>query len=108
MPGERGLEIVRQVAGPRTVLVLVGDLDVHSAPLVQQAVSAAVRDGASEVVLDLAGVRFIDSSGVGVLIAGHTRAASAHARLVLRSLSPRVARLLEVTTLDRILAVERV
>jgi anti-sigma B factor antagonist len=103
---ERGLELVRQVAGARTVLVLDGDLDVHSSPLVQQAVARAIDEGASEVVLDLAGIRFVDSSGIGVLIACHKRASTQHGRLVLRSPSPRVARLLAVTALDRVLAID--
>ena len=88
------------------MFVLAGDLDVHSAPLVQQAVASAAGEGASDVVLDLAGVTFIDSSGVGVLVACHKRTEAAGARLVLRSPSPRIARLLEVTTLDRVLTVE--
>jgi anti-anti-sigma factor len=103
---ERGLEVVRHVAGTRTVLVLDGDLDVHSAPLVQQAVAAALREGAGDVVLDLHDVSFVDSSGLGALIACHKRARRDSCRLVLRSPSHRVARLLAVTTLDRVLTVE--
>lgn len=105
--GERGLELVRQVDGTRTTLVLDGDLDVHSAPLVQQAVAAAVREGAGDVVLDVRNVSFVDSSGLGALIACHKRAVRESCRLVLRAPSVRVARLLAVTTLDRVLAVER-
>jgi anti-sigma B factor antagonist len=103
---ERGLELVRQVDGTRTTLVLDGDLDVHSAPLVQQAVAAAVREGAGDVVLDLRLVSFVDSSGLGALIACHKRARHESCNLVLRAPSPRVARLLAVTTLDRVLTVE--
>lgn len=106
MQGERGLELVRQVDGTRTTLVLDGDLDVHSAPLVQQAVAAAVREGTGDVVLDLRGVSFVDSSGLGVLIACHKRAGRESRQLVLRAPSHRVARLLAVTTLDRVLTVE--
>ena len=106
MQGERGLEVVRQVAGTRITLVLDGDLDVHSAPLVQEAVAAAVREGADDVVLDLRSVSFVDSSGLGALIACHKRTRRDSRRLVLRSPSHRVARLLAVTTLDRVLTVE--
>jgi anti-anti-sigma factor len=105
--GERGLELVRHVDGSRTTLVLDGDLDVQSAPLVQQAVAAAVREGAGDVVVDLRNVSFIDSSGLGVLIACHKRARRESCRLVLRAPSHRVARLLAVTTLDRVLDIER-
>lgn len=106
MPSERGLELTRQVIGTRTVFVLDGDLDVHSAPLVQQAVAVAVDEGASDVVLDLAHIDFVDSSGIGVLIACHKRAAGQDGRLIVRSPAPRVARLLEITTLDRVLNIE--
>jgi anti-sigma B factor antagonist len=104
--GEHGLDLVRHDAETCTTLVLDGDIDACSAPLVQQAVAAAFRDGAGDVVLDLRHVAFVDSSGLGVLIACHKRARHESCRLVLRAPSPRVARLLAVTTLDRVLSVE--
>lgn len=50
------------------VVTVAGEMDLTSSPAVRQKVHDAVAEGRRSVVLDLAGVRFCDSSGVGVLI----------------------------------------
>jgi|SRR4051794_10047039 anti-sigma B factor antagonist len=49
-------------------LELVGELDIGSAPVLEQAVERALDDGCREFVLDLGGTTFLDSSGLGALI----------------------------------------
>jgi anti-sigma B factor antagonist len=53
-------------------------------------------------VLDLEGVEFIDSIGLGVLVGAHKRLARSGGRLAIVGVSPSVARLLGVTGLVRI------
>lgn len=61
-----GIELVEQI--PLTMrLTLEGELDLAGAAYLTDALDC-LPDGAS-VVLDLAGVRFIDSSGIRVLVA---------------------------------------
>jgi anti-sigma B factor antagonist len=45
-----------------------GDVDVATAPLLQDALDEAVRATAGTLVLDLTGVEFLDSSGINVLL----------------------------------------
>src|SRR2546430_546351 len=68
-----------------TVLRVSGELDLVSSPGVRQHVHDAVADGRRSVVLDLSGVRFCDSSGVGVLIAARRlmRSCAGRLRLIL-------------------------
>ncbi|WP_149183528.1 STAS domain-containing protein [Streptomyces sp. TRM49041] len=63
------LTVERARHGAWTVLHISGELDLVSSPVVRRQVHDAVADGRHDVVLDLSGVRFCDSSGVGVLIA---------------------------------------
>ena len=58
-------------------------------------------DGASNVVVDLAGVGFIDSTGLRVLLKALPRFEQRGGRLVLVSDDRRVLRTLEITGLDR-------
>ncbi|GGT87431.1 anti-sigma factor antagonist [Streptomyces sp. QHH-9511] len=71
--------------GPWTVLHVRGELDLVSSPTVRRRVHDAVAGGRHDVVLDLAGVDFCDSSGVGVLIASRRlmRSCGGRLRLVL-------------------------
>ena len=54
------------------VLVLSGELDIASAPLLEGMLHDLCAEGAREVVLDLGGVEFIDSSGLNAIL--HCRA----------------------------------
>ncbi|KUH37024.1 MULTISPECIES: STAS domain-containing protein [Streptomyces] len=63
------LTVERAEHGAWTVLRVRGELDLVSSPVVRRRVHEVVADGRHDLVLDLSGVLFCDSSGVGVLIA---------------------------------------
>lgn len=86
------------------VLALRGDVDAHTAGQLEASL-VDVRDFA-EVRLDMAGVTFLDSSGLRVVIAAHKRLADEGHELVLRSPSEVVGRLLDITGLREHLRVE--
>ncbi len=79
-------------------VVLNGEIDVYTAPTLADWL-APLQGAGSDVSIDLAGVGFIDSSGLGVLIDAHRRAVDAGRRLVLARPSPAVVRLIEITGL---------
>ena len=64
-----------------TVVTVRGEMDLVSSPAVRHQVHDAVADGRRSVVLDLSGVRFCDSSGVGVLIGARRLMRSCAGRL---------------------------
>lgn len=76
-------------------LVVQGDIDLAAAPVLDAAIIERERVGS--VVLDLAGVNFIDSSGLRSLLSASRRAADNNSVVVLRSVGPEVHRLLEIT-----------
>ncbi|MEV6007568.1 STAS domain-containing protein [Streptomyces sp. NPDC051976] len=63
------------------VVTVAGEMDLISSPAVRQKVHDAVAAGRRQVVLDLADVRFCDSSGVGVLIGARRLMRSCAGRL---------------------------
>jgi anti-sigma B factor antagonist len=66
------MQIREQQSGARTILELSGRLTVNDQPgMIREAVASAVSRGAREVLLDLAGVNYIDSTRLGELIAAH-------------------------------------
>ncbi|KAF4405135.1 MULTISPECIES: STAS domain-containing protein [Streptomyces] len=67
--------------GEWAVLRVSGEMDLVTSPAVRQHVHDAVADGRRSLVLDLSGVRFCDSSGVGVLIASRRLLRSCQGRL---------------------------
>ncbi len=85
--------------GPVCALILTGDLDltVTSGFLVQAAL--AVDDRAERLVLDLAGVTFLDCAGVRALAVAASFAPGG-CPVIIRSLSPRARRIFELLDLD--------
>jgi anti-sigma B factor antagonist len=73
-----------------------GEIDAHTAPTL----AAAMKDLPSSVVtVDVAGVSFMDSSGLRVLIEAATRAREGGGDLIIRHPTPGIARLIEISGL---------
>lgn len=93
---------VTKVRG-RLFVALRGELDALSAPEFT-AVLRDLADGA-DLILDLSGLTFLDSSGISAFIAGHQAAARHDAVLALTRVPPFVSRVLTQTQLDRVIPV---
>ena len=80
------------------VLVLEGEVDMHTAPAFKDALLDAIDDGAQCIVVDACKVTLMDSTGLGVLISGQRRLSPVGESLAV-ACSGRVGRLLEITGL---------
>lgn len=67
----------------RVVIVIGGELDIATTPRLQAKIDEAELSGASEIVVDLGAVSFIDSSGVNVLVQLHRRARAGAQQLLI-------------------------
>jgi anti-sigma B factor antagonist len=102
---QSNLEIVDSTDGKATAR-LSGDLDIVTSEEVKRDLAQLIDDGHDELALDLSGVGFVDSSGLGVLVAVHRHAQSQGAAFVVRSVPPQVQRLFEITRLGDLLTVD--
>ena len=83
-----------------TVIQAAGRMIVGEAGAnVWDAVREALDAGQRKIVLSLAEVTHMDSSGVGELVAAHTSAGHKGGRLKLAGLSPKLAEILQITQL---------
>lgn len=99
------LEIVDSADG-RASARLSGDLDIVTSDAVKRDLAALVAAGHVVIELDIADVGFVDSSGLGVLVAIHRHATSQGGSFVVRSAPPQVQRLFEITRLGDLLTVD--
>lgn len=83
-----------------------GELDVLTAPFLWERLETLVPKAGERLVLDLGGVRFIDSMGLGVIVRAQSRLRHASGRLVVRSLQEQARKVFEMTGLDRTLELE--
>ncbi|MEV4179130.1 MULTISPECIES: STAS domain-containing protein [unclassified Nonomuraea] len=84
-------------------LVVSGELDIVGKPALCTAVRRALRERRADVVLDVAGVSFIDAQGLSALVVSRLMAVRAGGRLRLVAVPVLMARLLRLTGLDRVL-----
>ena len=98
--GDTRFEVSIERDSPADVVVVRGDIDMQTAPQLQdcldEAVRAAERAGRPAVVVDLQGVTFLGSSGLRVLAAAHDRGGP---RLLLVSAHRLVRRVVELAGL---------
>jgi anti-anti-sigma factor len=79
------------------VLTLSGELDLASAPMLERELLDAEATGPSRLVIDLAGLAFMDSTGLQALLRARERANSNGHELALRRAPHQVQRVFELT-----------
>jgi anti-sigma B factor antagonist len=85
--------------GARVVSVM-GEVDVATAPALEQALHESVDEGSDEVIVDLTGCTFLDSAGLRALLAARGRLEHSDQRLPLVMSSPSVMRIFQITHFD--------
>jgi anti-sigma B factor antagonist len=96
------LSINRADHDDETVMTLGGEIDVYTAPLVRERLDAAVRDGRVHLVVDLSQVRFLDSTGLGVLVGRLKLTRSRDGSLRLVATEEKVLKVFAITGLDKV------
>jgi anti-sigma B factor antagonist len=89
--------------GSCVVLDVAGELDISTIDTLRAALDPLVADGLSDVVVDLSGLRFLDASGLGVLVRAQRRLRVRRRSLALVCRHGPVPRLLGLTGLRHVL-----
>ena len=86
------------------VVCLEGELDHHCAQTVRQELDQLIEDErVRNLVIDMQGLTFMDSSGIGVLIGRYRTISRRDGRMAVRNMSPRVERIFQLSGLQRII-----
>ncbi|MET7951011.1 STAS domain-containing protein [Micromonospora sp. NPDC005324] len=88
-----------------TVLEARGELDMATSPQLREGLQRLVDAGEHQVVVDLAGVGFMDSSALGALVVMFKAMRVVGGRLCLAAVQPAVRSVLTVTSVDRVIDV---
>lgn len=86
-------------------LLLHGELDMWTAPLLTEPLTALERDGADEVMLELRDVTFMDTAGIHAFVDAQHRAEMNGYRLLIVGAPPFARRLFQLTGTEYLLAV---
>ncbi|MCD4523346.1 STAS domain-containing protein [Nocardioides sp. cx-173] len=96
------LDVGVEEHGAHRVVALRGEVDMASVGAVRTCLRELMLAGHTDVLVDLRDVTFMDSTGLGVLVAARKQARVFRGSLGLVAPSPPVARVLSLTSLDRV------
>ena len=86
-------------------LGLAGDLDMSATFALEPVLDRVLGHGPRRLVLDLEDVAFVDSSGLGLLLATHERATGADVDMAITGAGPEIQRVFTIAGLDGVLPV---
>jgi anti-sigma B factor antagonist len=90
----------REVNADTHLVAVKGEIDLFTAPEFKQRVSAPIDAGRHNIVVDLSGTTFIDSSSLGVLIGAHRRLKLRGGSLVVVCDNDAIVKTFRITGLD--------
>ena len=99
------LSVSPQTDGGVPVVAVSGEVDVYSAPALKEALAELLGTGATTVVVDLSGVGFLDSTGLGALVEARSATTEAGGTLPLVCSQQRILKLFTITGLDGVFAI---
>ncbi|WP_026313552.1 STAS domain-containing protein [Actinomadura flavalba] len=88
--------------GDRVIVSLDGDLDVNTSERLRATLLDVIEEGAGRLLVDLDGVTFLDSTGLGVFVGVAHRLRAANGELAFAGGNDRVRGVFHVTQLSRI------
>jgi anti-sigma B factor antagonist len=92
-----------EISSTATGWMLSGEIDAHTAPLLASAMEELPP---GDVTVDVAGVSFMDSSGLRVIIDAASRARDGGGDLIIANPTPGISRLVEISGLSGQLRLE--
>lgn len=99
------LSLTTYPAGDFTVLEVGGEIDVYTAPKLRERLVTLAEGGANRIIVDLSGVEFLDSTGLGVLVGALKRARAVDGALKLVCGTERILKIFRITGLHEVFAI---
>jgi anti-sigma B factor antagonist len=99
------LSLGEHIVDGRLVIEVRGEADVHSAGHLRDRLTSRIDTGSKNLILDLSQLGFIDSTGLGALVAARNHAEAHNADLKLVCASERLLKLFRITGLVEVFAI---
>ena len=88
-----------------TVIAVSGEIDVYTAPKLRERLIGLVEAGSYQLIVDMEGVEFLDSTGLGVLVGGLKRVRAHDGWIDLVCTQGRILRIFRITGLNKVFSI---
>lgn len=96
------VSVTSRPSGDRTVVHVTGEIDVYTAPVLREELARLVDGGHNNLVVDLTGVPFMDSTGLGVLVGALKKVKTHGGDLALVIDQEKVLKVFRITALTQV------
>jgi len=100
------LGLSQREVGSITVVAVSGELDVFTAPQLESALNDLVTAGRVEIVVDLSGVSFLDSTGLGAMVKALKWVKEQSGSLTVVAADERIVKVFKITGLDDVMSLQ--
>jgi len=97
------LDVSTREQGNRFIVAAIGEVDVFTAPILDEELSRLTAEGRTGLIVDLSRVDFLDSTGRSVLVKTLKRVREAEGTLDIVVVADRVEKVFRLTGLDRLI-----
>ena len=88
-----------------TIFKVEGEIDIYSAPEFKYSMLEAIEGHRNELIIDLTGVNFIDSTGLGVLVSASRQIINRKGKLLLVADDQIILNIFEITGINKIISI---
>ena len=99
------LSLETREVGSRTIVSVGGEIDVYTAPKLRDQIGELVTDGRHDLLIDLEGVDFLDSTGLGVLVGGLKKVRAQDGSMELICSQDRLLKIFRITGLAKVFTI---
>lgn len=85
---------------------LYGEVDIYNADSLKSQLHALADQKKADIVLDCTNLKYIDSTGLGVLVSALKRVREADKNIRIINLQPYIAKIFTLTGLDKVFSIE--
>jgi anti-sigma B factor antagonist len=103
--GSVELSVSKTSAGDVPILAVSGEVDVYSAPALKDKIGELIQSGQTTLIVDLSGVAFLDSTGLGALVEARAATNEAGGSLPIVCSQERILKLFTITGLDGVFTI---
>lgn len=99
------LTLATREVDDRVIIQVGGEIDVYTAPRLRDAIADLVTQGSYALVVDMEGVEFLDSTGLGVLVGGLKKVRAHDGSLELVCTQERLLKIFRITGLAKVFVI---
>lgn len=103
--GSVQLSVSQTSAGNVPILAVNGEVDVYSAQALKDRIGELIQSGQTTLIVDLTGVAFLDSTGLGALVEARAATTEAGGSLPIVCNQERILKLFTITGLDGVFTI---